>query len=233
MVTATPVIDPLATLWTSPHVVPGRWVLESNAGETGGAYRWLLELMFGTTDGPAHRAAERALARAEIGRRQLFCHFGPVIFNVRDISPFKPAGFLFRFPILHVDRPPRGEILRAYVESIAFAIRGNCEQIEAGSGRSIPRLTVSGGMTRSPTLVRILADILGIPVAVAAVPESASLGCAILAAIGVGAYGSLAEAVAAMTRTRTIEPEASRASDYGDRYRKWRELYDALQTWTI
>ncbi len=233
MVVDRPVVDADARLWTSCHVVPERWVLESNAGDTGDAYRWLLELIFGSSDGSAHRAAERALAVTAPAARQLFCHLGPVIFNLRDMSPFKPAGLLFRFPLLHVDRPPRGEILRAYLESIAFAIRGNCEQLETASGRRITGLTVSGGMTRSRTLTRLLAETLGVPLTIATVSESASLGCAILAAVGVGAYASVAAAVAAMARSRVIEPASRPATDYGERYRKWRELYDLMQTWTL
>src|SRR2546425_10543174 len=163
MVTAAPVIDPAGRLWTSCHVVPDRWVLESNAGDTGGAYRWLLELVYGATDAGGYRAAEAAIAGASPGDGQMFCHRGPVIFSLADMSPFKPAGMLFRFPLLHVDRPIRGEVLRAYLESIAFAIRGNCEQIAAVAGRPIPLLAVSGGMTQSPTLVPLGAGPLGVP----------------------------------------------------------------------
>src|SRR5262249_16743062 len=202
MVTDRPVIDGNGTLWTSCHVVPDRWVLESNAGDTGDAYRWLLELMFGDTDGAAHRAAERLMAGARPAARQIFCHLGPVIFNLRDMSPFKPAGLFFRFPLLHVDRPVPREILRSSVASLAFAIRGNCEQLRAASGRDIPRLTVSGGLTQSTTLAHLLADTMGVPIAVATVPESASLGCAMLAAVGLGAYADVGAAVAAMSRAR-------------------------------
>jgi autoinducer 2 (AI-2) kinase len=233
MVTAEPILDPDGKLWTSCHVVPGRWVLESNAGDTGGAFRWLLELTFGGTDDAVYAAAEEALASADPGDRQLFCHFGPVIFDLGELSPWKPAGLLFRFPLLHVDRPTRGDVLRGYVESIAFAIRGNCEQLTDVSGRAIPLLTVSGGMTRSATLTQVLADTLGVPLAIAEVPESASLGCAVLAAIGAGAYATIPEAVAAMTRTRRVEPEPARVAVYESRYRKWREVYGLLQTWTL
>jgi len=104
MVTRAPVIDPSGRLWTSCHVVPDRWVLESNAGDTGGAYRWLLELVYGATDAAAYAAAEEAIAGTAPGERQIFCHLGPVVFNLADMSPFKPAGVLFRFPLLHVDR---------------------------------------------------------------------------------------------------------------------------------
>src|SRR5207247_10626148 len=169
-------IDPAGRLWTSCHVVPDRWVLESNAGDTGGAYRWLLELVSGATDASAYAAAEAAIAGASPGERQIFCHLGPVIFSLADMSPFKPAGMLFRFTLLHVDRPIRGEVLRAYLESIAFAIRGKCEQIAAVAGRPIPLLAVSGGLTQSQTLVRPVADTLGVPATCSGMLESTRLG---------------------------------------------------------
>jgi autoinducer 2 (AI-2) kinase len=233
MVTDRPIIDAAAKLWTSCHVVPDRWVLESNAGDTGGAYRWLLELVCGGTDAAAHATAEAAMAAAEERTRQVVCHLGPVIFDLGDMSPFKPAALLFRFPLLHVDRPARGEILHGFIDSIAFAIRGNCEQLEAASRQRIPLLTVSGGMTQSPTLTRVLADTLGIPVAVGTVPESASLGSAILAAVGMGVHPTIGDAVAAMTDVRRVDPDGERMADYAERYRKWREIYDQLRTWTL
>jgi autoinducer 2 (AI-2) kinase len=233
MVTDRPVLDPAGRLWTSCHVVADRWVLESNGGDTGDAYRWLLDLMFGGTHAAAHAAAEAALAATERTDRDIFCHFGPVIFDLGEMSPFKPAGMLFRFPLLHVDRPARGELLHAYVESIAYAIRGNCEQIAAVAGRPVDGVTVSGGMTQSPTLVRLLADTLGVPIAVATVPESASLGCAILGAVGAGVHPTIPAAVAAMTSTRRVDPDAGRTAECEERYLRWRKVYDLLQTWTL
>jgi autoinducer 2 (AI-2) kinase len=228
-----PLLDPAARLWTSCHVVPDRWVLESNAGDTGDAYRWLLELFYGGTDAAAHEAAETAMRAVERDSRPLFCHFGPAIFDLGNMSPFKPAGLLFRFPLLHVDRPLRGEILRAYVDSIAFAVRGNCEQLAAVSGRELQWLAASGGLTRSDTVVATLADTLAVPLRVADVPETASLGSAILAAVSAGLHPSIPEAVEAMTRAREVEPAADRTADNAERYRKWREVYDLLQAWTL
>ena len=228
-----PLIDPRGNLWTSCHVVPERWVLESNAGDTGDSYRWLLELMFGTSDAGAYAGAEEAMRSLDAAPRQVYCHLGPVIFNLREMNPLKPAGMLFRFPLLHVDRPLRGEILHAFLESVAFAIRGNCEQIAAATGRPIPVLTVSGGMAQSPTLTRLLASTLGVPLAVSTVTESASLGCAILAAVGAGLHADVAEALAAMTRHRQVDPVAGETSEYDERYHKWREVYGRLTDWML
>jgi autoinducer 2 (AI-2) kinase len=232
-VVETPVLDPGANLWTSPHVVPGRWVLESNGGDTGSTFRWLLDLVCGGVDDGAHAAAEAAMATVGPGPQPIFCHLGPTVFNLRNINPFTPAGLLFRFPLLHVDRPGRGELLRAFCENVAYAIRGNCEQIAAVSGRAVDRLWVSGGMTRSPTLLGLVATTLGVPLTVAEVPESASLGCAVLAAVGAGLHPSLPAAAAAMVRTRAVEPDLSRTDAFVERYRRWREMYASLQSWSI
>jgi autoinducer 2 (AI-2) kinase len=228
-----PCIDPEGNLWTSPHVVPGRWVLESNAGDTGSTYRWLLDLTCGGTDDAAHATAEAAMAGVGPEPRQIFCHLGPAVFDLRNMNPLQPAGLLFRFPLLHVDRPTRGDLLRACLENVAYAVRGNCEQIAAVSGRPLERLWVSGGMTRSATLLRLLATTLGVPLVVAQVPESASLGCAILGAVGAGLHPDVPAATAAMVRTRTVDPDASLTEAFTERYRRWRELYAALRSWTI
>src|SRR5207237_8981352 len=78
-----PLIDPRGNLWTSCHVVPERWVLESNAGDTGDAYRWLLELMFGTSGASASAGAEEAVRTLEYALPQDCCHLGPVSSNLR------------------------------------------------------------------------------------------------------------------------------------------------------
>jgi autoinducer-2 kinase len=232
-VVGRPVLDADCNLWTSPHVVPERWVLESNGGDTGSTYRWLLELMCGGVDDGAHAAAEAAMATVDPGPREIFCHLGPAVFNLRNMNPFQPAGLLFRFPLLHIDRPNRGDLLRAFFENVAYAIRGNCEQITAVSGRPIDRLWVSGGMSRSPTLLRLVATTLGAPLTVAEVPDSASLGCAILSAVGAGLHPNVPDAVAAMVRTRDVEPDLTLTGAFIQRYRRWRELSASLQSWTI
>jgi sugar (pentulose or hexulose) kinase len=88
-------------------------------------------------------------------------------------------------------------------------------------------------MTQSPTLLRLLATTLGVPLTVALVPESASLGCAVLGAVGVGLHPDVTTAAAAMVRTRTVDPDQPYVDAFTERYRRWRELYATLQGWTI
>jgi autoinducer 2 (AI-2) kinase len=226
MVTAEPVLDPAANLWTGCHVVTDRWVLESNAGETGGTYRWLLRLLLGAADEAAHVAAEGEIARA--GGHTVHASLGPLVFDLRKMNPFRAAGVLFRFPILHLDRPDRGDVLSGFIDNVAFAVRANLEQLVATSARRPTALCASGGMARSPALVRRLADTLAMPVHVSPVLETASLGCAILAAVGSRVHPSLPDAIAAMTRSTSVEPDPGAVAGCATRYEKWLELYARL-----
>jgi sugar (pentulose or hexulose) kinase len=231
MVLDRPLVDPAGSLWTGCHVVADRWVLESNSGDTGGAYGWLLDLL-GASDTPdPHATAEAWVRPRDPGARPTYALIGPSIFDLSHINPFKPAGILFPFPLAHVGRPDRGEILRAFFENIAFAVRGNCEQIARVSGRPVHGLLLSGGMSKGRLLPQILADVMEEPVRVSRVAETAALGCAMLGAVGLGLHPGVAAAVGAMAHHVAVEPSGQEG--YGERYRKWRELYTALDDLSI
>jgi hypothetical protein len=227
-VTERAVLDPAGNLWTSCHVVAGRWVLESNGGDTGGTYRWLLDLLYGGTDADAHARAEAAVAAVSDEGRHLVAHIGPAIFNLAEMNPFQPAGIMFPFPMLHLDRPTRGDFLRGFFENVAFAIRGNCEQIAAVTGRPTERLWVSGGMTQSPTLLGILAATLQVRSWSATSSASPAARCSPRSAAG---STDVARAVAAMVRTHEVLPAAARAV-VDARYRRWRESA-TFRSWTL
>jgi sugar (pentulose or hexulose) kinase len=177
--------------------------------------------------------AEAAEADARADRPQALCYLGPIVFDLRKMNPFRPGGLLFRFPMVPADRPERGDVLRGFLASVAYAVRANCEQITAVAGRPVGALRVSGGMVASPTLLRLLADTLAVPVEVATVPETASLGCAVLAAVGAGLHPSLPDAVAAMTARRRIDPAPDARTRADEGYHKWRELYAKLEQCSV
>jgi autoinducer 2 (AI-2) kinase len=231
MVVGEPILDPAGSLWTGCHVVPDRWVCESNGGDSGGAYEWLLGLLGAADGSDPFATAEAWVKPRDPAQRHPLMFVGPAVFNLTNMNPFRPAGILFPFPLMDVGRPDRGALVRAFLENLAFAIRGNCEQIAGVTGRPVSGLRVSGGMSRSALLLQILADVLGDAVRISTVAETAGLGCAILGATGLGAYPDLRAAAAAMTSCRTVEPAA--AGSYDAQYAKWRELSAAHDTMTI
>jgi len=225
-VVGAPVFDPDANLWAGCHVVPDRWVLESNVGDTGDAYLWLLDLVSGGLPRAQLYALGEQLA-AERFAPPTMLFVGPTVFNLNKMSLTKPGGILFPYPTLHV-RPDRGTFVRAFMESVGYALRANLGQLTAVTGCTPADITLSGGMTRSTVLTQVIADVVGIPVRVAHEPESAALGCAMLIAAGDNG-GDYAAVTRAMVHHTRIAPEARQHDRYEGPYARWRALYDRLE----
>jgi len=225
-VVAQAVFDPQSNLWAGCHVVPDRWVLESNAGDTGDAYLWILDLVGGgSTREQLYRLGEQLAADAFGPPTMLFV--GPTVFNLLKMRINRPGGMLFPFPALHV-RPDRATLVRAFLESIGYAVRANIDQIKAITGPAANTVTLSGGMSRSQVLTQIIADIVGVPIEVACEPESAALGCAVLTAAN-GGNEPLATVTQRMVRRTRIDPDPNRRARYEAPYARWRELYERLE----
>ena len=228
-VVAAPLLDPAANLWAGCHVVPQRWVIESNAGSIGDAYLWLLDLLVPGPGDRYARAEELASAENDSGS---FTFIGPRVFDLTKIRPDLPGGLFFRFPTLQL-RPTAGAFLRAFLESVAYAVRANVAQIEAVTGRPTTRLITGGGMSRNDLLMHLTADAAGLPVRRAHQAENTGLGCAILVASGGGAYADIPAAVRAMCGSHDIEPNPQRRALSESGFSKWRELYERLETLSV
>lgn len=224
LVTDAPVFDGEQRTWTGRHVVPGEFVLESNALETGRAWRWLLEMM-----GIDEREGDALAATSPPGARDALAVLGPRVMRAHRLS----AGFgalTMPLPIV-MTAPARADILRSAMEAVACSIRANLEQAEEISGRPADgAIGLGGGMSRSALFARVLADVLGRPVRVARSPESTALGAACLAAAALGSYASAAHAAQALgERACVIEPDDATAATYDDVYARWCAMTDAFE----
>ena len=93
------------------------------------------------------------------------------------------------------------------------------------AGRPAPVLSAA-----HPPPSQNLADVLERPIEVARSPETAAVGAAALAFVAAGAYGSIAEAVAAMTEPRVVVTPGLRTSaTYDDCYARWRILVQHME----
>lgn len=219
-VTAAPIFDPQRRTWTGLHVAPSRWILESNAGETGRVWQWACSLLQLTPDAASHLAAA-----APPGARDTLAVIGARAMRAGEMN----AGIgALTFPLpLVMSAPEPGDILRSVLEATAYAIRANLEQIEEIAAARIPALRLGGGMSRAPVFAQIVADVLDRPVEVAASPETSALGAAALASAALGLHPSLEAAVAAMTGgRRTVTPALAVSAAYEDYYARWCALSD-------
>ena len=126
-------------------------------------------------------------------------------------------------------RHTRAHCARAVYEGVAFAVRDLLERCQVAAGIAPQMLRVSGGGSASALWNQIKADVTGLPVLRMASPDTACLGAAMLAAVGIGAFDGLDEAARAMVRAGdTFDPIPAHVAHYEYLFAVWQQLYPAL-----
>jgi xylulokinase len=122
-----------------------------------------------------------------------------------------------------------GHLARAVLEGAALALRHVAEPL-AAAGAPVRELRLAGRSSPGDLWARIKADVLGVPVAIPSIADTAVLGAAILAAVGVGAVPDLASGIAGMTAVaRRIAPDPAAHERYDGLFGIYRDLYPVLQ----
>jgi sugar (pentulose or hexulose) kinase len=194
--------DGAARCWTEPHPLEDRWVIESNIGEVGGPARWLASLIgvdVGELDGLA--------AASPPGANGVSAFLGPMAMHSTDMPLARRGGIDMQ--LTYGAQPSRADIARAFVESVAFALRTARSWAGAPIGAE-PRLRLGGGVSRLRSLARVLAGVVNDEVLVADDPEVTLRGAAAAAAVAAGWHGTLRDAACALATPLTaVDPEAA------------------------
>jgi glycerol kinase len=102
----------------------------------------------------------------------------------------------------------REHLARATLEAMAYQTVDAVRAMEGASGLSLSELRADGGASANSWLMQFQADVLGVPVLVAAIPESTAVGAARLAGVGLGIW-SVGEPVAPAGGGVSYEPRMS------------------------
>ncbi|MCO6453321.1 MAG: hypothetical protein J5I90_21240 [Caldilineales bacterium] len=199
------------------HVATERWTASQYLGGFGATVEWWLDQSFQSPD-PDHsldrsrlfRLFDAALAASTPGSR------GLTFFPLDG-----PGGGMFAgLSLAHT----RADMSRAILESTAFAVRAALDDLRA-AGMPVDELWIAGGATKNPLWPQILADVSGVPIVLADYPSWAALGAAALAGWGVGAFPTLADAVAQLRPpVRRLEPDRALAPAYVAAFERYRNL---------
>jgi len=118
-------------------------------------------------------------------------------------------------------------LARAILEGVAFRLRSVLELLRE-LGPPVREVRASGGFTRSPLWLQIVADVLDQELRVPAWGETSCLGAAFWPLLACGALASLEEAGAAVRVAQTQPPDPERARAYQPFYALFQDLYAAL-----
>ncbi len=223
MVTLGPCVDSERRTWAGRHVVEGRWVLESTTTEAGRSLEWLAQTLGMSREDVTFEPGVGDVG----GGYQSFAFLGPRIMNAKKLG-MQMGGIMFPTPVGYTGIA-RQELVNGALKGLAFAIKGNFEQLEDVSAIKASRVGLGGGVTRVKGFGQLVADVLGREILVARDRDATLLGASMCAAVGVGAYNSLPEAAVGMGgKYETVQPDGARGEGLGEEYERWLELYERL-----
>ena len=124
----------------------------------------------------------------------------------------------------------RRHLVRAALESIAYRVKDIVSSMKAAD-ITIHRLHADGGLTRCEFLMQFQADVLGIPVVCANMPERTALGVGLMAGIGCMLWNGLSDLPHPSTDTKTYTPRVEFKGRYRQQYEKWRSICLEVATW--
>jgi sugar (pentulose or hexulose) kinase len=207
--------------WVAHAPVEDRWIVGGAMTATGKALDWLAALALGGSAAPESLMAEAAgVAPGADG-----LVFLPYLAGER--SPIWDPGARGAFVGLSLGHG-RAHLARAVLEAAALALRHVADPILA-AGLRIDQLVVTGGTARHDTWNQIKADVLGVPVVVPVMRETAVLGAAIIGATAVGWHADASAAIGAMVRIdHRLEPDASLKARYDALYEVYVKLWPAI-----
>jgi xylulokinase len=128
------------------------------------------------------------------------------------------------------DITQRADLLRAIFEGLSYQFREMKEAMRAGVGGD-GKVVVIGGATRNSFWMQNKADVTGVPIEVAELPEATALGAALIAGIGCGLYHDERDAY---DRTRkpgkVFNPNPALAAKYDTGFGIYKQLYPAMKS---
>jgi autoinducer 2 (AI-2) kinase len=236
MVTDAPIIDEKERLWAGAHVFPGLYVLESNAGGTGSIYQWYRDA-FCQSEIETARKEQRsaydvmndAAQTAPPGAGGMQSFMGVSIFNSKTLGMPKNVINTSNAPFYFPGSASKGLVTRAILESLAFAIKANYDQLEEVSELNPEALHVCGGSTKSALYLDILANVMNKPLLVPEVSEATSVGAAICAGVGSGVFADFNQGISSLVNLKKFEPEEELSKQYKSIFRKWMRSRESLQ----
>lgn len=218
-----PVYDPKLRTHTFCHATPNTWYVMGAILNCCLAQNWFFDKVLGVHGyGDMHDLA----AKSAPGSDGLF--FLPYLTGER--TPYmdpQARGIFFGLTLGH----DRASMTRAVIEGISYALSDAMECME----KLIPhtdRLVLSGGGARSALWKQIIADMLDQPIYTSSMTEEASVGAAVCAMVGTGAYASLSEACKVIVHYEDgfVAPIHSHREFYHEQREVYRELYRVNHT---
>lgn len=207
------------------HALDGRYTISQSLGGLGASLEWWVSQAWRGID-------------VQVPRQDMFSAMDS------ELAATQPGGTLFFLPLTGGHDDPattqygsfvglqlghnRADMARAVLESAAFELRWALEPIRK-AGLPVEQLEMVGGAANSPYWPSILADVTDIPIRLPQYDNWPSLGAAVLAGMGIGAFATIADGLRRFQMpSRDVAPDERLGALYDESYR----TYKAFRTRT-
>lgn len=220
-------------------MVPQFWLNEGGQSATGAL---IDHVIF------SHARAEALQREAAAAGRTVYDLLNDVVARLGGDDPSALTADLHVLPYFHGNRSPRadatlrgmisGLTLSDDVESLARLYLATVQAIAHGTrhiidtmnaaGYQIESVLVCGGGAKNPVFLQTHADVTGCEVVLPHEPEAVLLGSAMLGAVAAGAFGTIPDAMSAMSRAGTVIRSAGGdvAAYHEAKHRVFLRMYD-------
>ena len=212
-------------------VIAGYYGVEAGQSAVGDIFLWFVNNLvpesFGTTQDAKFSALNEAAAKLKPGESGLLAldwNNG----NRTVLADVRLSGLLLG-QTLHSTAP---EIYRALVEATAFGARMIVNRVR-DYGVPVDQVINCGGLAvKSPFLMQVYADILDMPMTVAASDQTCALGAALFGAVAAGEFADVesAQAKVCRIRERVYQPIPENAAVYHRLFALYSQLHDGFGT---
>lgn len=224
-----PIVDDGMISFSLAHIVPGYYMPCGPMQCGGGSMSWAVRELY------KDRTDDKNAVYADVNR-------------CASVSPAGAKGLMF-LPYLLGERSPRWnnhakgayigltfehtreDMIRAVMEGVGYNLNMILEAFNKSEKR-ISELIVLGGGARNPAWLQILSDIFGLPLNVPNyLEEAASMGAAITAGVGIGAFADFSVIDKFLQNVSRFEPLANDGDRavYLEMQARFDECYHALE----
>jgi xylulokinase len=201
-----------ARWYLDAHPAPGRWLPNGCMATSGSLLRWLQGIVGGV---PLEQLDAEA---ADLDPAPLVC----LPYFLGEKSPLNDPDLRGAFVGLELQHG-RAHLHLACMEAVAYGFRNHVE-VFAGAGLALRDFRVSNGGSGSKVWKQVIADVLGQELTSIAAQGGASLGAALVAAVGAGALPGWDGADAHLELGEVVRPRAERAGAYDEAYALYLDL---------
>ena len=205
-----------------PHVVRGMRLKSGNITTSGSCTEWLKNIHYANEAEPFAKM-DTEVSKATPGAGNLF--FLPYLAGT--FNPVSNSDARGTFVGISLSTK-RENIARAVMEGVAFEVRNHCVHM-AKHGHAINELRGAGGPTRSDIWNQITSDISGVKLTLIKSNADASVGDAMLAAIGTGGFTDFNDAVNKTVKPgKVFIPNPEMSGFYSKRFDIYTQIYKSL-----